>query len=86
MEVFDHLEYIIEARVADIQWMIAAGSYSQTDDKGRKAIDNTLQELAATQVRPGTDDPRNLRTVYDEMPDEGRVLSIGCCLESEGVG
>ena len=83
--MFDHLEYIIEARVADIQWMIASATYSQTDNKGRKSIDNTLQEMAETQVRPGADDNLGLRSAYDEMPDEGRLLSIGSCLENEGT-
>jgi len=86
MEIFDHLEFIIESRVAGIQWMITAASYSQTDDKGRKSIDATLREMAAVQVRPGEDSVLGLRTAYDDMPDEGRLLSIGSCLANEGVG
>jgi hypothetical protein len=86
VEVFDHLEFIIESRVSDIQWMIAAGSYAQTDNKGRKSIDTTLREMAAIQVRPGEDSALSLRSAYDDMPDEARMLSVGSCLANEGLG
>ena len=66
--------------------MIAAGTYAHTDNKGRKNIDNSLREMGAVQVRPGKDDPLSLRGAYDTMPDEGRLLSIGCCLVAEGDG
>jgi hypothetical protein len=86
MEVFDHLEFINEARVSDIQWLIAASTYAKTDNKGRKSIDTTLREMAAIQVRPGQDSALSLRSAYDEMPDEARVLSVGSCLTNEGMG
>ena len=85
MEVFDHLEFINDARVADIHWMLAASSYPETDNKGRKSIDTALREMAAVQMRPGEDSALSLRSAYDKMPDEARVLSIGSCLTNEGM-
>ena len=68
--------------------MIASATYSQTDNKGRKSIDNTLQEMAETQVRPGKGpiDTRAKHSAYESMPDEARLLSIGSCLANEGPG
>ena len=42
--------------------------------------------MAAVRVRPGEDSALSLRSAYDDMPDEGRVLSIGSCLANEGIG
>jgi len=66
--------------------MIAVTTYPHTDNKGRKSIDGTLQEMAAMKVRPGEDSALSLRSAYDEMPDEARVLSIGSSLANEGAG
>jgi len=68
--------------------MIAAGSYAQTDNKGRKSIDTTLREMAAIQVRPGSSsrETQAKHAAYDAMPDEARLLSIGSSLANEGMG
>lgn len=88
VEVFDHLHEIIQSKVADVRWAIAASSYAHMEKAGRKSVDNSLTEYASVEVRPGkgTTDTRAKRAAYDSMPDEARLLSIGSCLANEGPG
>jgi len=53
---------------------------------GRKSVDTSLKEYASVEVRPGKTTAQSLSAAYDDMPDEGRLLSIGSCLENEGMG
>jgi len=88
VEVFDHLHEIIQSKVADVRWAIAAASYAHMEKAGRKSVDRSLTEYASVEVRPGkgTTDTRTKHAAYDSMPDEARLLSIGSCLANEGPG
>jgi hypothetical protein len=87
-EVFDHLHEIIQSRVGDVRWAIAAASYADMDKSGRKSVDNALTEYAAIDVRPGSSsrEVQAKHAAYDAMPDEARLLSIGSSLANEGMG
>jgi hypothetical protein len=87
-EVFDHLHEIIQTRVSDVRWAISASSYPHMDKGGRRSVDSSLTEYAAVNIRPGGSSGATeaKHSAFDAMPDEGRVLSIGSCLASEGMG
>lgn len=87
VEVFDHLHEIIQSRVGDVRWAIAAASYPHMEKGGRKSVDKSLEDYAAVEVRPGrgTTDTTDKHAAYDAMPDEARLLSIGSSLANEGM-
>jgi len=87
VEVFDHLHEIIQSRVGDVRWAIAASAYAHMEKAGRKSVDRSLADYAAVEVRPGKGaGTRSKHSAYDAMPDEARLLSIGSCLANEGLG
>jgi hypothetical protein len=86
VEVFDHMHEIIQSKVTDIRWIIAAASYPHMEKSGRKSVDNSLDQYASVEVRPGKSSSQSLSGAYGDMPDEGRLLSIGSCLANEGMG
>ena len=50
VEVFDHLHEIIQSKVADVRWAIAASAYAHMEKAGRKSVDRSLADYAAVEV------------------------------------
>jgi hypothetical protein len=68
-----------------MQWDLAAASFAHTSADGRREIQSTVTDHLEFDL-DRDESRRKKHQIYEQMPDEARLLSIGSSLENEGDG
>ena len=68
-----------------MQWDLAAASFAHTSESGRRNIQSGVTEYLKFELDRGGHQ-KGKHAAYDALPDEARLLSVGSCLENEGIG
>jgi hypothetical protein len=84
-EVMAHVELIHRSVGSRMQWELAAASFAHTSDGSRRDIQANVDSYLKFEIgRDGNNEGKH--RLYDQMPDEQRVLAVGSSLKHEGMG